>query len=548
MHYRSQTYADGPGNTGPLMQSIKEDFTLKAQLKLVTLATAALCLSAGAVTGASDQVSVTPSQIKDGMTALEFREYGKTSPTTLSTRMGDLEFTEGGFAGGYPTLATVDKLRDELDYQRATQAYIWALPLVSYAEWLKAHEKTFNAKDGDIVLYKSPKAKQGILTANVTTPYAISFADLTRTGPLVFNVPPGPSAGIINDMWQRAIADFGVSGPDGIKGSTYLILAPGMELPEGMPEGKFMVINNPTNIVFLGIRALQPDPAEADAMLRKFNIYPYSERSNNPKSKLIEVDGETPWGQWQPHGMAYWEALKVIMDREAVDPRDRMMMSMLDSLGLRKGEDFNPDERQKALLKEAAVIGEAMAKSLTYDSPFHNTEYYGDTHWDQLLVTSFDDRDTYFDQVFRRAAFTYEAVTRGKAYYIEQPGIGQQYRTGYKDDDGQFLIGSEHYTLTMPPNPPAKIFWSAVVYDVNTRTPIINSDLRAAVSSRTGVVSNDDGSVTIHFGPVVPDGVNKENWIQTNIGESWFTYLRFYGPTEAYFDESYPLQNIKRVK
>ena len=521
---------------------------MNTHVKGIAIATTALWLSACTAIGGSGQGSVPTSQIKDAMTAEEFREYGKTSPTTVSTRMGDLEFTEGGFAGGYPTLATVDKLRDELDYQRATQAYIWAMPLVSYAEWLKVHEQTFNAKDGDIVLYKSPQAKQGILTANVTTPYAISFADITRTGPLVFDVPPGLSAGIINDMWQRAIADFGVSGPDGDKGTTYLILAPGMESPEGVSEEKYTIVNNPTNIVFLGIRALQPDPAEADTMLRKFNIFPYSERSNNPKSKLIEIDGETPWGQWQPHGMAYWESLKVILDREAVDPRDRMMMSMLDSLGLRKGEAFTPDERQKVLLKEAAIIGEAMTKSLTYDSPFHNTEFYGETHWDQLLVTAFDDRDTYFDQVFRRAAFTYEAVSRGKAYYIEKPGIGQQYRTGYKDDDGQFLLGSEHYTLTMPPNPPAKIFWSAVVYDVNTRTPIINSEWRAAVSSRTGVVPNDDGSVTIHFSPELPKGVEKGNWIETNSGESWFTYLRFYGPTEAYFDESYPLQNIKRVK
>ncbi len=521
---------------------------MKSPLKRIALSIAALYLSACATTWASSPVTVPSSQIKDSMTAEEFREYGKTSPTTVSTRMGDLKFTEGGFAGGYPTLETVDKLRDELDYQRATQAYIWAMPLVSYAEWLKVHEQTFNAEDGDIILYKSPQAKQGILTANVTTPYAISFADLTRTGPLVFVVPSGPSAGIINDMWQRAIADFGISGPDGDKGTTYLILAPGMESPKGVSEEKYTIVNNPTNIVFFGIRALQPDPIEAVAMLKKFKIFPYSKLSNNPKSKLIEIDGETPWGQWQPHGMAYWESLKVILDREAVDPRDRMMMSMLDSLGLHKGEAFNPDERQKALLKEAAIIGEAMTKSLTYDSPFHNTEYYGDTYWDQLLVTAFDDRDTYFDQLFRRAAFTYEAVSRGKAYYIEKPGIGQQYRTGYKDNDGQFLLGSEHYTLTMPPNPPAKIFWSAVVYDVNTRTPIINSEWRAAVSSRTGVVPNDDGSVTIHFSPKLPDGVNKENWIETNSGESWFTYLRFYGPTEAYFDETYPLQNIKRVK
>jgi hypothetical protein len=41
----------------------------------------------------------------------------------------------------------------------------------------------------------SPQAKQGILTANATTPYFIAFADLTRMGPIVLDVAAGPSAG-----------------------------------------------------------------------------------------------------------------------------------------------------------------------------------------------------------------------------------------------------------------------------------------------------------------------------------------------------------------
>jgi len=492
--------------------------------------------------------TVTAAQIKDDMTVKAFRDYGQTSPTQVKTHIGDLHFTEGGFAGGFPTLETVTKLKDELDFQRATQAYIWAIPLVSYGEWLVAHEETFKAKDGDIVQYKTPQAKQGILTANVTTPYAISFADLTRTGALVFDVPAGSSAGIINDMWQRGIADFGVSGPDGDKGGKFLVLAPGMEVPEGVDEKQYHIVKNPTNVVFFGIRALQADAAEADAMIKKFKIYSYSQRSNPEENKFIEVGNDLAWGQWQPHGMGYWKALKKILDRENINNRDRFMVAMLDSLGFHKGKDFNPDERQQKILKEAAVVGEAMVKGLSFDSPFYDIKTYGETHWDQLLVAAFDDRAEHFDQLFRRSALTYEAVSRGKAYYIEKPGLGQQYRSSYKDSDGQFLLGSKHYTLTMPVNPPAKTFWSVVVYDVNTRTPILNPDWRSAVSSRTGVIADKDGSVTIHFSSELPAGVNKNNWIKTNKGESWFAYLRFYGPTKTYFDESYPLQDIKLVK
>lgn len=350
-------------------------------------------------------------------------------------------------------------------------------------------------------------------------------------------------------MAGRAVMDFGLSGPDAAKGVKFLILAPGMEKPIDLDETEFTVVQNHTNVVFLGIRALQPDPAEADAMLHKFRTYSYAKRENPPALELLVIGDDVSWGQWQPHGMAYWESLKTIMDREVFPERDRFMLAMLESLGIEKGKAFKPTERQQRILKQAAVVGEAMAKANTFTGQrFANSERYKGTHWDQLMVVSFDDRDEYFDQLYRRASFTWEAVSRGKAYYIEQPGIGQQYRTGYKDSDGNPLVGSQHYSLTMPANPPAKLFWSIVVYDVNTRTLILNETGIPAASSRTGVKADADGAVTLHFSATLPEGVAKENWLQTNEDESWFAYLRFYGPTEAYFDETYPLQDIKRVE
>ncbi|MGB9358057.1 MAG: hypothetical protein WCC01_05825, partial [Acidimicrobiia bacterium] len=46
---------------------------------------------------------------------------------TLDTSMGELEYE-----AGYPTQETVEKLYNELDFQRAVQAYLWALPMASY--------------------------------------------------------------------------------------------------------------------------------------------------------------------------------------------------------------------------------------------------------------------------------------------------------------------------------------------------------------------------------------------------------------------------------
>src|SRR6266446_5471591 len=83
---------------------------------------------------------------------------------TMATRIGKLEFTHD-FANGFPTHATVDKLYDEIDFQRACQAYLWALPIVSFAAWQRVHEQTFGAGNGDMVSYNTMEDKQGILTA-----------------------------------------------------------------------------------------------------------------------------------------------------------------------------------------------------------------------------------------------------------------------------------------------------------------------------------------------------------------------------------------------
>ena len=61
---------------------------------------ATFCVSCNQSLKESQSTAVSPKDIKDGLSVSEYRDYGKTSPTTVSTRIGDLSFTKGGFAGG----------------------------------------------------------------------------------------------------------------------------------------------------------------------------------------------------------------------------------------------------------------------------------------------------------------------------------------------------------------------------------------------------------------------------------------------------------------
>ena len=51
---------------------------------------------------------------------------------SIDTKYGKLELENG-----YPRTSTVEKVFDDIDYQRACQAYLWGLPLMAMQQWQK---------------------------------------------------------------------------------------------------------------------------------------------------------------------------------------------------------------------------------------------------------------------------------------------------------------------------------------------------------------------------------------------------------------------------
>src|SRR5262245_58685862 len=203
---------------------------------------------------------------------------------TIDTRIGRLELQ-----AGYPSKATAEKLFDEMDFQLATQAYIWALPAVGFHGLHLAHLTTFGAKDVDVVLYQDLKDKSGMLTPNLTTLYLMSFFNLAEQGPMVVEVPAGATAGGFLDVWQRPITDTGQTGPDRGGGAKYLIVPPGSDIQE--MKG-YIVARSPTNQVWFAARSLDPDHKVAEEVARKHKVYAWKDRDNPPETKFIPVSGK----------------------------------------------------------------------------------------------------------------------------------------------------------------------------------------------------------------------------------------------------------------
>jgi hypothetical protein len=68
-----------------------------------------------------------------------------------------------------------------------------------------------------------------------------------------------------------------------------------------------------------------------------------------------------------------------------------------------------------------------------------------------------------------------------------------------------------------------------------------------SLNSERGVKPNADGSYDIYFGPNAPEG-KEINWIQTVPGKGWNVILRFYGPLESWFDQTWRPGEIELVK
>jgi hypothetical protein len=73
--------------------------------------------------------------------------------------------------------------------------------------------------------------------------------------------------------------------------------------------------------------------------------------------------------------------------------------------------------------------------------------------------------------------------------------------------------------------------------------------LPSVSSQRTPLVKNDDGSVTLYFGPknTAPEG-KEANWLQSVSGKGFFVLFRIYGPLEPWFDKTWQPGEFELVK
>ena len=515
-----------------------------------------------------------------------------TTPDKVESRIGTLEYKDGA-----PSKETVAKAYDYLDLMHGVEAFVNAYQGASVAAIFKGSQEAGIPNNTALIFSELLDAKSLFLTANADTIYFWVNLDATK-GPIVVETPPRV-LGVVDDMWFQWITDFGLPGPDRGEGGKFLFVPPDYkgELPGG---GYFVQRMRTTRATMVGRAFLEKnDPKPVVAGIKKtLKIYPYlpggygtsigsalegkATLARSPDHKLdwaflragepvkfTEGTGKV-MNTVPPSDYSYFELINDLVQKEPVGALDPEIMGSLAAIGIVKGKPFNPDARMKRILTDAAAIGTAAARSLTFRASLaEGWAYYPGSAWTTMLWAGGYNFETPPPEVSTTGAITVNPPTGARtlnsrtamffyatyitpAMIMRLTGIGSQYLGAFVDSNGEYFDGAKVYKVTLPPNIPAEAFWSVTVYDNQSRSMLDTPQRYPRAGSQSyptpAAEANADGSTTIYFAPKRPDGVKPGNWIQTDPKKGWNTLLRLYSPLEPFFTKVWRPSEIELVK
>ncbi len=455
--------------------------------------------------------------------------------------------------GNWLPQAEAEELVNELYYQRAIYAYQMMQPVMNVIGMRDGSEAVFGKGYNILPVWKDRMdARCWVPTPNADVVYSMNYFDLKETGPLVVAAPPNV-IGMFTDFFQRTITDVGAVGPDRARGGLYLLLPPGYD--GHVPDGYF-VFESKTYNVFLFFRTVLtkgengPDATQAVATAERTRIYPlWKLEKDIPAMQFPNASGKR-LNMMYPTDYTYWEKMKKFVDYEPISAIDFELRGVLASIGIVKGQPFNPTVKQKELLNKAVIIAPKMIFATRQTQRKDTRElYYTDRQYLNAWVgtTAEWQQETYLDIDARMSYFQY-AYSSAPAMVMRAIGNGSKYPNAMRDADGNYLNGSNTYKMHLPKGIPALAFWAVTLYNTVDGTMPETDQLIPSRNGYENTTINEDGSIDLYFGPTKPEGVSEYNFIKTIKGQDFLTALRLYGSDVDFYDQTWKPDDIVKIK
>jgi hypothetical protein len=286
----------------------------------------------------------------------------------------------------------------------------------------------------------------------------------------------------------------------------------------------------------------------ADAVKAGYHTYPLAQASNPPKQIFHNLSGKK-FNTIHANDFSFFEEMNKVVQYEPADAFNPEFVGQLAAIGIKKGRPFAPDARMKKLLTQAAAIGNASARAISYAPRKESVFFYKDRQWNSPFAGGSHEFINEGERVLDdRVFFHYMATLITPAMAIPAVGAGSAYGFTTTDSSGAYLDGGKTYKVTLPAPVPVNNFWSFAVYSNQHRSMLETDQQLAGLDSKNpSVKPNEDGSTTIWFGPTAPKN-HEGNWIQTMPGKSYCVLLRLYGPLKPWFDKTWKPGDFELVK
>lgn len=466
-----------------------------------------------------------------------------TTPESINTKYaGELNFKDG-----FPTDETVKKTYDFLDTARATLVYTNTVGIGSMQAMLEGQRKAGIGAYEIAIFENLLDARSLWLTPNTTTPYAVGEID-TKNGPVVV-VNPGPILGIVDDAFFAHVTDIGFTGPDKGKGGKYLFVGP--DYKGQIPKG-YIVIKTRGYRHWLIMRLIVKNgevKKSVSGFKAGFRMYPLAKASNPPKQVFHNFSGKK-YSTIHASDETFFDEIAASVQYEPTGVFTPEINGQMATIGIKKGKPFKPDARMKKILKEAAALGNASARSILFAPRDDNVFFYpGKRQWYSPLAGGSHEFLNNGELVQNdRTMMLFFATGITPSMVLPKPGTGSVYEITTRDSDGNYVNGGNTYKVTLPGPVPVNNFWSFIVNDAQTRS-ILETDQKSGGidGNAKGLVENADGGATIYFGPKAPEG-HESNWVQTMPNKGYTVLLRLYGPLQPWYDKTWMPGDLELMK
>jgi len=318
-----------------------------------------------------------------------------------------------------------------------------------------------------------------------------------------------------------------------------------------VPDGYFVVRPRTYRSWWLGRGQLENGEAApvAERFKENLKVYPLAKADNPPPMDFVNATGRD-FNTIHNNDFRLFEEVAAVIQYEHPEALDARERGLLASIGITKDQPFAPDARMRAVLERAADAAYGITRAITWDTRDERAWVYPDRKWKTAFIGGsheFLNADGSFNAE-AATLFFYYATGITPAMAMKMVGRGSQYLYTNVDEGANYLDGGKTYTLHYPPDIPAAAFWSVMMYDPETRSMLQTDQPYPGISSYTDPVFNDDGGIDFYFGPELPAGKPEANWLRTVPGKGWHTILRFYSPTEAFFEQTWRPEDIVEIR